>query len=113
MTNEEAIFYLKQIREDYEEFIEGIKAIDFAINTLKSVPTIEINTNDIEYKAYCKGLEDGKKIGRPHGKWIYHEDWKNEGECPYECSSCGRTYDYAMNFCGHCGADMRNKGEEE
>lgn len=30
-----------------------------------NAPTVEINTNDIEYKAYCKGLEDGKKIARP------------------------------------------------
>lgn len=40
-------------------------AIDRIIN---NAPTVEINTNDIEYKAYCKGLEDGKKIARPQGE---------------------------------------------
>lgn len=37
---------------------------------------------------------------------------ENEGECPYECSCCGRTYDYAMNFCGYCGAKMNTKEKE-
>ena len=41
-----------------------------------------------------------------HGRWIYHSDWADDGECPYECPYCGRTYDYNMNFCGFCGAKM-------
>lgn len=40
------------------------------------------------------------------GRWIYHRDWEAEGECPYECSECGRAYDYEMNYCGYCGAKM-------
>ena len=35
---------------------------------IDNAPTVKIDTNDIEYKAYCKGLEDGKKIARPQGK---------------------------------------------
>ena len=57
-------------------------------------------------KELVKQLEEAE---RPTGKWIYHEDWKNEGGCGYECSCCGRTYDYDMNFCGYCGADMRGE----
>ena len=27
------------------------------------------------------------------GKWIFHKDWEDDGECAYECDQCGRTYD--------------------
>ena len=43
------------------------------------------------------------------GYWIFHEDWKNDGECPYECSKCGTCYDYEMDYCGKCGAHMIEK----
>lgn len=43
------------------------------------------------------------------GHWIYHRDWKVEGECPYECSECGRAYDYEMNYCGYCGIKMESE----
>lgn len=44
---------------------------------------------------------------RPKGKWIYHKDWYRCEECPWECSECGTCSDNNMNFCGECGADMR------
>lgn len=34
----------------------------------------KIDTNDIEYKSYCKGLEDGKKIVKTPSEWIRRED---------------------------------------
>lgn len=39
MTNKEAIFYLKQVREDYEgkEFVEGKEALDFAIKAFEFI----------------------------------------------------------------------------
>ena len=37
---------------------------------IDEAPTVKLNTNEIEYKAYSKGLEDGRKINRPHGEWI-------------------------------------------
>lgn len=39
MTNKDAIFYLKQVREDYEgkEFTEGKEAIDIAIKALEFI----------------------------------------------------------------------------
>lgn len=45
MTNKDAIFYLKQVREDYEgkEFVEGKEAIDLAIKAL------EKNNEMLEY----------------------------------------------------------------
>lgn len=78
------------------------------MQTIDNAPTVTIDN-------YSMGYQDGVKqvlTERPQGEWIYHKEWENEGECPYECPRCGRTYDYAMNFCGYCGTDMRNKGEE-
>ena len=49
---------------------------------------------------------------KPKGKWIYHDDWASDGECCYECSVCGRAYDYDMNYCGCCGVDMRGDENE-
>lgn len=43
------------------------------------------------------------------GEWIFHQDWKDDGESPYECNWCGRTFDYDMNYCGYCGAYMKRK----
>lgn len=59
---------------------------------IDNAPTVEINTNDIEHKAYCKGLEDGKKIARP------------KGEC---CGSC-----YLCDV-GDCKADLQKGGGAE
>lgn len=42
---------------------------------IDNAPKVKININDIEYKAYCKGLEDGKKIARPVDEEI--ETYKN------------------------------------
>lgn len=42
-------------------------------------------------------------------KWIYHEEYAIDGECAYECSNCHTCYDYDMNYCGYCGADMRKE----
>ena len=70
---------------------------------IDNAPTVEINTNDIEYKAYCKGLEDGKKIARPQGKWI---EQKNYSFC-YECNQCGTENIHKAYYCPYCGADMR------
>ena len=94
---------------DYGMFTTGI------IEAIDSAPTVEpeITNDDLQAamtESYHLGYELAEtKFKRPHGEWIYHEDWKNEGGCGYECSCCGRTYDYDMNFCGYCGADMRGE----
>lgn len=80
------------------------------IDAIDAAPTVEINTNDIEYKAYCKGLADGKKIARPQGEWIIHNkgehnEWR---ECPY----CNNHKKYYARFCDHCGAEMQKGGTE-
>ena len=87
MTNKEAIEILKEEWRINSELFG--KQFDEALNIA------------------IKALEE-----RPTEKWIYHEEWKNEGGCGYECSCCGRTYDYDMNVCGYCGADMREEKEE-
>lgn len=58
---------------------------------LANAPTIEINTNDIEYKAYCKGLEDGKKIARSVDEEI--ETYKNA----YRIMSDAYEYEVTKN----------------
>lgn len=45
------------------------------------------------------------------GEWIFHQDWKDDEESPYECNWCGRTFDYDMNYCGYCGAYMKRKAK--
>ena len=44
---------------------------------------------------------------RPQGEWI--ED--SEGWGVYKCSLCGRTFNYPMDYCGHCGARMKGADE--
>lgn len=58
MTNKEAIFYLKQVREDYEgkEFVEGKEALDFAIKALEEYPTDKEIQNDMS-RTYLGGKE--------------------------------------------------------
>ena len=84
-------------QEDVEEIIDN-------------VPTVEIDTNDIEYKAYCKGLEDGKKIARQHGEWIFNESYKGLLAVCSECKAA--TLSTHGNFCPNCGAEMRKGGAE-
>ena len=85
----------------YEKMV--LKAIDNA-------PTVKIDTNDIEYKAYCKGLEDGKKIARPQGEWIKHCPCSSGGWW-IRCSECGAIDksdgSKTLNYCWNCGAEMR------
>ena len=64
-----------------------------------------------QWRDDIEAIKSVPSAGRPRGEWVYHEDYKLDGECCYECSECGRMYDYKMNYCGYCGADMR--GEDE
>ena len=80
MTRKEAIEKVKRVRNLYA-YETDYEALDMAIEALSQ---------------------------QKQGEWIYHEDWKNDGECPYECSKCGTAYDYDMNFCGYCGARMHS-----
>lgn len=45
---------------------------------------------------------------RPKGRWI---ERYGVSEYKYECSICHLGSDLMMDFCGHCGADMRGGGE--
>lgn len=83
------------------------------IDLIDDAPEVEINTNDIEYKAYCKGLEDGKKISRPQGEWLHNSDRPDN----LICSACNCGWDMwryeskELKYCPNCGAEMQ-KGEE-
>lgn len=60
---------------------------------------------------YKRGYEDGKRDAVVHGRWILHPN--GDGTC----DQCGRyqkaiwDFDNQQNFCGHCGADMRERDE--
>lgn len=88
--------------------IEGAKGIPDGLYVIKDGELFKYKPNGgTVYTARAYHVTD-----RPKGEWVYHEDYKLDGECCYECSECGRMYDYKMNYCGHCGADMRG-GEDE
>lgn len=72
------------VNGDYENSIyDGA----FIIKTIEEAPTIE---------------------PRSRGKWIP----KNDGR--YHCSSCnGKSPGYKWDYCPRCGADMRQKEEEQ
>ena len=102
----------EQIIEAYQK---GWNACIDAI--IDNAPTVEINTNDIEYKAYCKGLEDGKKIARLQGKWIIIGEEQGALGIIYrkrKCSKCGWEHSSVIpnNYCPNCGVDMRKGGVE-
>ena len=46
---------------------------------------------------------------RKNGKWL------RSGNCifPYECDQCEDTNERATPFCPNCGADMRQRGEQD
>ena len=70
-----------------EEFIEGVK---FILEKIDEAPTVEPK----------------------QGEWIYHKEWKFNGECAFECSKCGMGTDVDYNFCPNCGARLK-EGDEK
>ena len=73
--------------------------------------TIQIDKNTMEYQT--KKPMDFPAIGIKKGWWIPRDHNKKNGMvtttvyyCP-TCSVCGKTGGYDMNYCPHCGADMR------
>ena len=53
---------------------------------------------------------------RPKGQWEVIEDYVSSLGCTvidgYRCSLCKEESREALDFCGHCGADMRGGGED-
>lgn len=94
----------------------ALTAIAIDLDKIPSVPTIEPKRGTGYRDGYKRGKRSGYKKGRERGRktgrWIYHPDRENDGECGYECSNCGRCYDYPMNFCGFCGAKMEVEHEQ-
>ena len=91
MKRKDALWVMQMCRDRDARSEAEIEAFDTAIDALK---------NESIFSA-----------DRPRGEWKYHEENKLDGECCFECSECGRMYDYKMNYCGYCGADMRGENE--
>ena len=59
------------------------------------------------------------KAERPHGEWIYREEWFEDEEKPrmaWGCNLCGhsiKSVHEKLNFCPNCGAAMREGAENE
>lgn len=89
--------------------------IEEAINVLRNTAWLgtEKDRENVEkaIETLSNFLEIPNSTAAYNGRWIFHQDWKDEGECPYECNWCGRTFDYDMNYCGYCGAYMKEKAK--
>ena len=70
---------------------------------IANAPTVEINTNDIEYKAYCKGLEDGRNLCLSEIRWTDKVFAKSNGD----------IIDFEGRVVGHINLEERKGGEEE
>lgn len=110
MTNEKAIEILKNGLQGITNFTEKqeLEAFDLAIKALdiyKPLCPLDYPTEDDPYPVCA--------YKRPQGKWTEHEDYNNDTY--YTCSNCGEDWatiegtpsDNMMNYCPHCGADMR------
>lgn len=75
---------------------------------IDNAPTVEIAP--LQYKTYCKGVEDGKKIARPKGMWRvyqYQESRKKDWYCTNCATIVKKPLEKKYIFCPYCGADMR------
>ena len=59
-----------------------------------------------DYKTKQDLLKSWNEAKTQTGHWIYHNDWNNDGCCPYECSECGMGSDLDSKYCPRCGAKM-------
>lgn len=83
-----------------------------AIKAIEDLPNAYNGWSDAYDKAYVIGtLEEVPTVEPKRGEWIFHSEWE-EHWCRYECSLCGRTFDYEMNYCGFCGCRMKGAGDE-
>ena len=91
---------------DGEDWIR-ISEVKQSLNDVPTVPLPDFK------EGYKQAIIDGKtNFQRPQG------EWKITGDATCECQFCHYQHVYVLspkesglNFCNHCGADMR--GEEE
>ena len=89
-----------------DDLISRQKAIDALMDALNDVGVLD--AEDINTVFQMLPPEQPERI---RGRWIYHPEWANDGECGYECSVCHMGSDIDYNFCMRCGADMRGVAE--
>lgn len=87
MSKEKVIEILKSIKGDFEQ-------------------VFRYSYHDI-YSSLEKAIEAIEKEDRPTGEWQLHGMIYYCSECGHECGESGD------NFCGNCGADMREEEEDE
>jgi len=83
MTSEEAIKYLKKMKDECNDTFHKVRyvtreeALDMAIKALEQEP------------------KTGHWIDHQEDRWIYAQ-----------CSECGTVHDTQTNYCPNCGAKM-------
>lgn len=93
---------MDQMRTEMEDnCLKVVQSYGFDVNAEELAKALAYDRDQ-----YDKGYTDArKKYERPHGKWKWID---YAGEANYHCSICGYVVGRcAMNFCPHCGAEMR------
>lgn len=84
------------------------------LDLIDNAPTVEpekVKESEL-IKAYTKGFDTGVetvKNERPQGEWILRTDT----EWHFECNQCKGLSPWKAQFCGVCGADMRQDNEPD
>ena len=100
MINKQAISYMDSIMGNYE----ASKIKDWT-NPMYRQVTMWLSDKDII--ALKMGIEALKHTDN-HAYWLEREEpiCEDDVDVFYMCSDCHETFDYAPNYCPHCGAKM-------
>lgn len=136
MSNQEAIALLRNLEDSLDSYCElseeGKTAFRMAIEALSSSEFPNSSDTDTISRAdaikivqnRCKRLTTGcvlavaeirnlPPIQPKRGRWHYSDGKPARIGLSFGviCDQCGTESEYCTNFCGECGADMRQKGE--
>jgi hypothetical protein len=93
-----------------------IKKLD-ALHICRSASMYCFETNDPKGQAIADRIEDNIFILPEVDVEVKHGKWKLYSDGSGTCSVCGRhqkhiwDFDHWQNFCGHCGADLREENK--
>ena len=105
------------------DLISQVYEEDFSISGNYEIELLEMlseafeKAENIHSTCVLEGKPIYNDVPAQQGKWIEHnfDETKDrlDYELPYECSEChGRQGILPFNYCPNCGADMRNKKEQ-
>lgn len=104
-----------------DDLISRQAAIDAIVNTVSGIG-LHDNSEVARYGATFRQHEiidiiEGMPSAQPeqkHGRWIPERlQCTNGGSYQvYRCDQCQEAFNWEMDFCGGCGADMRGEQDE-